>query len=60
MVRRICQIIEKRGNLFGHSDSVLPFFGALRARSVSPKHSFHPVTDDLCGDINWWLLFLSH
>ena len=29
------------------------FMNALRSCSVSPKHSLHPVTDDLRGDINW-------
>ena len=33
---------------------------ALWSCSSSPKQSSHPVTNELCTDINWWLLFLSH
>ena len=32
----------------------------LRSCSSSPKRTVHPVSDDLCADIIWWLYFFSH
>lgn len=33
---------------------------ALSSCSSMPKHTVHPVSDDLRVDITWWLYFLSH
>ena len=31
---------------------------ALRSCSSTPRRTVHPVSDDLCADINWWLYFV--
>ena len=36
------------------------FLQTLRSCTSSSRLSCHPVTDDLCANISWWLLFLSY